>query len=73
MLLMGRKGAFGSVFKEVLDDTQAVAVKHMSCDVEVGSLRAFAKEITIMHGCRQAQAPLEHHACLVALTKSCGR
>ena len=44
--VFGRKGAFGSVFKEIMDGTEEVAVKHMHGDVEVSSLKTFATEVS---------------------------
>ena len=49
-----RKGAFGSVYKQVLDGTGEVAVKHLSDTVAAASIRSFASEVSIMHGCRCA-------------------
>lgn len=47
-----RKGAFGSVYKQVLDSTREVAVKHLGDTVGAASIKSFASEVSIMHGCR---------------------
>ena len=51
------KGAFGSVYKQVLDGTREVAVKQLSDTVGAASIKSFANEVSIMHGCRCAHSP----------------
>ena len=61
--VMYRKGAFGSVYKELLDGTEEVAVKHAAFMGDAASMRSFAKKKGIIYICRcgiQEQIPLQH-------------